>query len=94
MVWILDHLEDIRADLRVFFRVDDYLELDGPTFFAWAIRCGAYNGVMAARWAKLMQDEQGTSRHTPPGGSSSAKTEMPLSALRLDPSTADLVEFL
>lgn len=42
----------------MFHRVDDPLSLPGAQFFSLAIRLGAYAGVMAARIAKLQEDER------------------------------------
>ena len=58
-MWILDHLDDLDADFRVFYRIDDIESLSGPRFMALAMRVFAYQGVMAARAAELQQD------HTP-----------------------------
>lgn len=51
---MLDHLDDLDADFRVFYRVDDIEALTGPRFLALALRVFAYQGVMASRAA----DEQ------------------------------------
>lgn len=48
-MWVLDHLDDLDADFRVFYRIDDFEELSGPRFLALAVRAAAYQGVMAAR---------------------------------------------
>ena len=50
-MWILDHLDDLDADFRVFYRIDDIESLSGPRFMALAQRVFAYQGVMAARAA-------------------------------------------
>jgi hypothetical protein len=48
---VLDHLDDLDADFRVFYGLDiDRDDIDGPTFFALARRVFAYGGVMAARF--------------------------------------------
>lgn len=51
-MWVLDHLDDLDADFRVFYRIDDPMSLDGPRFFKLAWRCVAYSGVMARRVEK------------------------------------------
>lgn len=51
-MWILDHLDDLDADFRVFYRIDDIESLSGPRFMALALRVFAYQGVMAARAAE------------------------------------------
>ncbi len=40
----------------MFYRIDDFDEIDGPRFFRLATRVAAYSGVMAARVAKEQQD--------------------------------------
>jgi len=54
-MWILDHLDDLDADFRVFYRIDDIEALSGPQFLALALRVFAYQGVMAAL-AAVQQD--------------------------------------
>lgn len=39
----------------MFYRIDDFDEIDGPLFFRLATRAAAYTGVMAARIAKLQE---------------------------------------
>lgn len=51
---MLDHLDDLDADFRVFYRIDDIEQLDSIRFFRLAYRVTAYEGVMAL----LMRDEQ------------------------------------
>lgn len=63
LFWVLSHLDDLDADFRVFYRIDDMLiQLDGPRFFKLAQRVGAYQGVMAAR---AMAQENGGSGAQP-----------------------------
>lgn len=57
-MWILDHLDDLDADFRVFYRIDDIESLSGPRFIALALRVFAYQGVMAARAAALEAPQQ------------------------------------
>lgn len=57
-MWILDHLDDLDADFRVFYRIDDIESLSGPRFIALALRVFAYQGVMAARAAALETPQQ------------------------------------
>lgn len=52
-MWVLDYLDDLDADFRVFYRIDDIESLSGPRFLALALRVFAYQGVMAARAAAL-----------------------------------------
>jgi len=60
-MWVLDHIEDLRADFLAFYRIGpgcplDLNDLDAPTFFALAHRAAAYGGVMTARMQQ--QDNQ------------------------------------
>lgn len=41
----------------MFHRVDDPYALPGPVYFSRAARLGAYEGVIAARIAKIREDE-------------------------------------
>lgn len=59
LLWITNYLEDLEADFRVFYRIDDFNEIDGPMFFRLAMRVGAYQGVIAARMAKEEQERDG-----------------------------------
>ncbi len=65
-MWVLDHLDDLDADFRVYYRIDgvgdeDFGDMTGPRFFALASRLPAYGGLMAAvaarRFADLNTDE-------------------------------------
>lgn len=59
-MWVIDHLDDLEADFRVFYRIDDFETLSGPQFFKLAYRVAAYSGVMAARVAAEMERERGS----------------------------------
>lgn len=56
--WVINYLEDLEADFRVFYRVDDFDEIDGPKFFRLAMRVGAYQGAIAARMAEEREEEE------------------------------------
>lgn len=58
-MWVIDHEADVESDLSVFHRVDDPMTLDGPRYFALAVRLAAYAGVMQARIIKAKEDERG-----------------------------------
>jgi hypothetical protein len=55
-MWVLDYLDDLDADFRVFYRVDDIEALSGPRLLALAVRVSAYQGVIAARLARACCD--------------------------------------
>lgn len=57
-MWTVDYEADIASDLSAFHRVDDPMTIDGPRFFSLALRLAAYSGVLAARAAKLREDER------------------------------------
>jgi hypothetical protein len=46
LIWTLDFLDDICADLRVFFGVEDAGELSGEVFFKLAHRLQGYHGAV------------------------------------------------
>lgn len=56
--WILDHLADLNADFRVFYRMswaEAVRTLSGPELFQLCHRLFAYSGVMRSRaegWAR------------------------------------------
>lgn len=83
-MWVLDHLDDLDADFRVFYRIDDVESLSGPRFLALALRVFAYQGVMAARVA----DQQGISQ-----GTEVKTVESTREAITADPALADLVSW-
>lgn len=67
-MWVLDYLDDLDADFRVFYRfpsdpsgpgvADEYFgNLTSPRFFLLAERTFAYQGAMAAR-AMAEKDKQ------------------------------------
>jgi hypothetical protein len=58
ILWVLNHLADLDADFRAFYRTslsEAEVQWSGPEFFALAHRTTAYQGVMAAR----IEAEQG-----------------------------------
>lgn len=57
-MWTLDYEADIASDLSAFHRVDDPMTIDGPRYFSLAPRLAAYSGVLAARVAKMREDER------------------------------------
>lgn len=58
-MWILDYLEDLKADFRAVFHVPNIYELDGPTFFSLAFRVAAYQGVIYWRIRAEREEEDG-----------------------------------
>lgn len=85
-MWTLDHLDDLDADFRVFYRVDDIEGLTGPRFLALALRVFAYQGVMAARV---------TERHDSPhaNGTEVRQVEGTKTAITADPALSGLVSW-
>lgn len=59
---MLDYLDDLAADFRVFYRVDDFDELSGPQFLSLALRVSAYQGVLAARLSEQENGSNSSSR--------------------------------
>jgi len=49
IMWVIDHLEDVRSDLSVFHRIDFLEEMPSRRFFSLAYRLVAYKGVVRAR---------------------------------------------
>lgn len=54
LIWLLDYLDDLDSDFRVFYRIDgvsegNYGGLSGPRFFKLAIRTIHYRGAMRDR---------------------------------------------
>lgn len=84
---MLDHLDDLDADFRVFYRIDDMEVLPGPRFLALALRVFAYQGVMAARVAA--QQDKGTTTH----GTEVRQVESTKQAITADPVLAGLVSW-
>lgn len=61
MAWLLDHLADLDADFRVFYRMswkDAVRTLTGPELMALAWRVSVYQGVMAARHSQWKAAEE------------------------------------
>lgn len=82
MIWVLDHRRDLEADFRAFYHLSPKQSqaLPGPEFLALAYRSMVFPGVMAARAAKIRDDEQ---RRTKGGKEKSVH----------DPSLSDLIEY-
>lgn len=59
LLWTVDHLEDVESDMSVFHRVNDIYTMQGPRFFDYVLRLGAYMGVVQARIAKEKEDDKG-----------------------------------
>lgn len=87
-MWVLDYLDDLDADFRVFYRVDDIEALSGPRFLALALRVFAYQGVMASRAAE--QQDSGTGGHS---GAEVRQVEGSRQAIAADPVLSGLVSW-
>lgn len=51
LAWTFENWEDIASDLAVFHRIDDPDTLSIPVFLSKAVRLGAYDGALKARFA-------------------------------------------
>lgn len=60
VLWVLDHLADLRADFLVLVRKEweEVLEMAFPHFLELAWRMPAYGGVMTARAEAMAHREQ------------------------------------
>lgn len=84
VLWILDHLADLDADFRVFYRMswkEAVAALTGPELMALAWRVSVYQGVMAARIAVDRQP------------AASGAREVDSSRAALQANLGDLIEF-
>lgn len=79
-------MDDLDADFRVFYRVDDMAALPAPRFLALALRVFAYQGVMAARAA----EQQGTNTQN---GREVRQVEATREAVTADPVLSGLVSW-
>jgi hypothetical protein len=57
-MWILDHIEDLQADFRVFFGIKNIENMEGPSFIALAPRVSAYQGVMRVHVENEQYEEE------------------------------------
>jgi hypothetical protein len=96
VLWVTDHMDDLDADFRVFYRVEgigeeDFGGMTGPRFFALAERTFAYEGVMAARQAA----EQAERSPSSPTAARPDVREVPSdqAALKMDPVLSGLIDF-
>ena len=97
---MIDHLDDLDADFRRFYRIDgigeqQFAGLSGPRFLALAWRVAAYGGVLTALLQQ--QQEQGRTRpgvHVPPKwrGSDVEEVEATPTNLRTNPALAGVIE--
>ncbi len=84
VLWILDHLADLDADFRVFYRMswrEAVATLTGPELMALAWRVTVYQGVMAARIAARRR----------PAASGAREVDSSQASLRAN--LGDLIEF-
>jgi hypothetical protein len=57
--WILDYLDDIRADFFAIYHIMDWESLDGPLFISLTERLPLYAGALQAR-IKLENEKDST----------------------------------
>jgi hypothetical protein len=77
---MLDYVQDLEADFRVFYRIDDLSTLDGPTFLSLAFRTPHYSGAMRAALDAIVRGEDGY-QPTTSSGSPEASSSDDLSGL-------------
>ena len=92
-MWVLDYLDDLDADFRVFYRVDDIEALSGPRFLALALRVFAYQGVMASRAAQLEEADSTTTSNYRDSRTGVRQVEGARAAIAADPVLAGLVSW-
>lgn len=84
-MWVLDYLDDLDADFRAIYGIQDFMTLPGPRFFKLACRVTAYEGCMAARVAQQ--------RSSPSSSSSSSGQVKTVGSTRAELMTAFPGEF-
>lgn len=77
IMWVLDHLDDLETDFRVFYRIDDFEQIPSTQFLKYAYRVSAYNGVVAA---KMMQQQEKQESSSAPVGK---RTHLSMEAARI-----------
>ncbi len=99
---MLNHLDGLDADFRVFYRIDGIADgifpasLTAPRFLALAHRTGAYEGVMAARIAEADREDQpaGNGAQAPAQRAAGVEqVESTPAVLKAHPGLAGLIEF-
>jgi hypothetical protein len=89
-MWVLDHLDDLRADFRAIYHItEDIEELEAIQFQRFAYRATAYRGIMRAR---AENDEEQKQQHKQ-GGEETNEVPGNTGALRLSPSLAGVIDF-
>jgi len=79
---VVEHRRDLEADFRAFYHLSpcSMYALPGPEFMALAYRSMVFPGVMAARAAKIREEQTRTN-----GGGTERSIH--------DPSLSDLIEY-
>lgn len=93
---MLDHIDNLAADFRVHYRVDDIMEMESASFFKAAYRVFAYKGVMRQFLENeaYAAEKNKRSGGTPaPASSSNGRVEKPLAAMVAGTETSDLFEY-
>lgn len=91
----MDHVEDLQADFRVHYRIDNIFNMESASFFSLALRVFAYKGVMRAR-AEAEEAERsqkkGAGKHS--RSPSQTRTVAPTkAAVSSDPVLREYVDF-
>jgi len=61
VLWIVNYLQDIRADFFAIYHIPDWETLDGPLFVSLAERLPMYEGALQGR-IRIENAEEGPSR--------------------------------
>lgn len=80
---MLDYLDDLESDFRVFHRIDDMYSIPGPLFFKLAFRIPAYGGVMRALLEAEQAEQQEASGSSVPGMQEAKEVPATSGALQL-----------
>lgn len=71
--WLVNYLEDIRADFFAIYHIPDWDYLEGPLFISLVERLPLYEGALQAR-IRLENTDEDIYRSSTVAGSSSTKT--------------------
>lgn len=97
MAWIPAHLDDLASDLSAVHGIRDMSKLSGAALCKLAYRLTAYQGVMQARYAEQVADqesEQGSAPSMPQRGSQQRQVvPATKAALQADPVMAQMISF-
>lgn len=87
LIWLLDHLDDLDADFRVFYGIagigeEIFGDLSGPRFFALAFRTIHFRGVMRDRiMSEQIKEEENNPQRSSGGPVSHARSSSSTSSM-------------